>query len=280
MTYRGLCLRDMSSLRLSPVHSALLSDQVIDTLRDLIASGDLRSGERLVETHIASQLQVSRGPVRDAFRQLRAEGLLRDMPRRGTYVASLSAHDACGLLDLRAGLEARAARLVVALGEPEAVGRLRSALDAIEAGCRARNIRAISSADFAFHDFVCELSRNPWLHSVFVRHATELRVLLRTDQEELYQSLAGTVGRCDDLVAQHHGLVDRIESGDADLAEAAFRIHVEETRDHMVSRLRSAEEPIDQPTIDAATPRTGSTSRPSAPAGPGVDDVRGSTWRR
>ena len=98
---------------MKPIQAARpLAEDAADRIRDEILSGRLTRGERLVEARIAGELHVSRGPVREAFKLLRAEGLLQEEPRRGTYVVSLSPKDVRELYDLRAAVEARAAKLV------------------------------------------------------------------------------------------------------------------------------------------------------------------------
>lgn len=217
-------------MSLSPLRVRTLADHTSDALRALIASGDLRGGQRLIETEIAAQLAVSRGPVRDAFKQLREEGLLVDYPRRGTYVVSLTADDARDLLDLRAGLESRAARLFIERGDPQALADVDAASIALAAAAETGEAGLISDADYAFHEAVCRGSGARRLLAVFVRHATELRVLLQSDTERLYE-----IGV--DLAGQHNDLRDRLRAGDKSAAEAAFRSHVEETRDRLVSIL-------------------------------------------
>src|SRR3954449_6721484 len=65
-------------------------EQVADALRDAIVTGSLEPGERLVDAQIAEQLQTSRGPVRDALRQLEHEGLVVSYPYRGAVVLGVS----------------------------------------------------------------------------------------------------------------------------------------------------------------------------------------------
>jgi DNA-binding GntR family transcriptional regulator len=149
----------------------------------------------------------SRGPVRDAFRQLREEGLLRDVPRRGTYVVSLTADDVRDLLDLRAGLEARAARLVIERGPGETLADLEAAALALAREARTEDASAISAADFQFHETLCRLSASVRLQTVFVRYATELRILLRSDQERLYETGIASPASTRIVAHEIHGLL-------------------------------------------------------------------------
>jgi len=67
-----------------------LRDIVFEKLRDMIVSGDLKPGERLMEIKLADMLGVSRTPIREAIRKLELEGLVIMLPRKGAYVAGIS----------------------------------------------------------------------------------------------------------------------------------------------------------------------------------------------
>ena len=84
-----------------------LAEDAADRIREQILSGGFSQGEHLVEAKIAEQLAISRGPVREAFKLLRSEGLLNEEPRRGTFVVSLSTDDVRDIYGLRAALEGR-----------------------------------------------------------------------------------------------------------------------------------------------------------------------------
>ena len=70
-----------------------LRETVCEVLRDAIRRGVLEPGERLMEVQLAEELGISRTPVREAIRKLEQEGYVIMLPRRGTYVSSVSVHD-------------------------------------------------------------------------------------------------------------------------------------------------------------------------------------------
>lgn len=85
-------------------------EYVVDTLRQGILSGRLVPGQRLVEADLTRQLRVSRGPVRESFRRLSAEGLVESIPNQTTMVRRYSKVEMLELFEIRAELEALAAR--------------------------------------------------------------------------------------------------------------------------------------------------------------------------
>jgi DNA-binding GntR family transcriptional regulator len=197
-----------------------LAEDAADRIREQILAGGFGPGEHLVEAKIAEQLAISRGPVREAFKLLRAEGLLEEEPRRGTFVVTLSAADVREIYGLRAALEGRAARMLARTGGSEAVATLRSLADEIDRAVASGDAAAVSRADLAFHHGVCELCGNARILEVFDRYVPTLRALLRLD-ELVLRSL-------DDVSSQHRPLVEAIEAGDEDVAARLFAGHAED----------------------------------------------------
>ena len=151
-----------------------LAEDAADRIREQILAGGFAQGEHLVEARIAEQLNVSRGPVREAFKLLRSEGLLQEEPRRGTFVVSLSADDVREIYGLRAAIEGRAARLLASQQDPAALAELRALLSSIEAAAASGDVTAVYRQDLAFHDALCRLSGNARLHEVFARYVPDV----------------------------------------------------------------------------------------------------------
>src|SRR5215203_437696 len=126
-----------------------LAEDAADRIREQILGGGFKQGEHLVEAKIAEQLNISRGPVREAFKLLRAEGLLNEEPRRGTFVVSLTADDVREIYGLRAALEGRAGRMVARAHDPAALVRLRALVDDIDRAVVSGDPVAASRADLA-----------------------------------------------------------------------------------------------------------------------------------
>ncbi len=101
-----------------------LAENAADRIREQVLIGGYRQGQHLVEAKIAEELQISRGPVREAFKMLRAEGLLNEEPRRGTFVVSITAQDVRDIYGLRAAIEGAAARQLCLAQDPERVAQL------------------------------------------------------------------------------------------------------------------------------------------------------------
>src|SRR5918998_4976666 len=135
---------DRRPARLERLEPRALSRRIVDQLKRVIIAGELRPGDRVLETDLAEQLGVSRGPVRQAFRQLEQEGLLVSYPHRGTFVASVPEDEIDEVYALRAHVEVYAARRVVARQPDEAARALQELVDAMQAAADAKDLAALA----------------------------------------------------------------------------------------------------------------------------------------
>ncbi|HET7478977.1 MAG TPA: GntR family transcriptional regulator [Rubrobacteraceae bacterium] len=225
----GIEVGDNGSL--GPLRRAeTLSDRATDLLRERILAGDFGLGERLVEAKIAKRLEISRGPVREALRQLRAEGLVREEPRRGSFVIDLTIEDVREIYDLRAAIEGRAARLIITSKDLAALDELREILHQLERAADEGDRTLFTKLDLAFHERLCLLSGNGRLHRVFVSYAAVLGLIFRLEVDKIYTSRSSL----EDLYGDHEKLFRAIESLDARRAEEACDEHLDRAREQLI----------------------------------------------
>ncbi len=105
-----------------------LRHRIRQRLEQLITSGSLAPGTRLVETELAERLGVSRGPIREALQHLEADGFVDLRPRQGTFVHTPTLKEIQDFYDLRRALEVESSRLAAARLTPEGAERLRAVL--------------------------------------------------------------------------------------------------------------------------------------------------------
>ncbi|HWF34097.1 MAG TPA: GntR family transcriptional regulator [Solirubrobacteraceae bacterium] len=218
------------SASLLPLPTASLTESIAGLLRERIVDGQFQPGEKLVEAEIARQLQISRGPVREALAQLRAEGLVIERPRRGSFVAELTLDDVREIYELRAALESRAARLLIERDDREALVELGVIVEAMKAATGTDDREAFAELDARFHAELCRLSGNQRLHRAFVQQAGLLNVFLRLEIKTQYRTLAG-------ILAEHVELFADLDSGDRLRAEAGCDRHMREALERVTSML-------------------------------------------
>jgi DNA-binding GntR family transcriptional regulator len=200
-------------------------------LRDRILSGHYEAGVRLRPEQIAAEIGVSRMPVREAVRQLDAEGLLTMLPNRGVVVSRLTPEEVIELFEIRAPLEGLAARLAVEHVTEEAL------LDCDHLLMRMR----LAEGDHLLwmerhdqlHDRICGLSRRDRLCQL----ARQLRM-----QIQPYLRLFTSVSRSPELSGfEHEVILDALRDRDADRAEAAMREHVMANAGEIADFVREAQ---------------------------------------
>lgn len=152
---------------LRPVPRSTLRAQVAERLRMAILAGDIAPGAPLVETALSQRFDVSRGPLREALRQLIEEGLVVTVAYTGTHVAPLSVEDVQEIYSLRTALETFAFEQVWERRDARFRAELSRRNEALLTTIDAGDDRASISAELEFHGLVYEASghrllRNAW----------------------------------------------------------------------------------------------------------------------
>lgn len=198
-----------------------LRDQAYEELRDRIIDLRLSPGQRLVERDLATELAISRIPLREALQMLEREGLVVIVPRQGAIVAPFTVTDVRDLFDVRESLEVLAARLAAERAEPADLASLRAQLTAARQATARGDQAAIAAANAGFHAVIVEVSGNPLLQSLLRPLESRVRWLFHLTKERD----PGT--QCD----EHEALYAAIAANDPDeAAEIAYR-HVASGRE-------------------------------------------------
>ena len=144
------------------------SDKAYETIRALILSGELAAGEQLGEEALAARCGVSRTPIRDALRRLEAELLVHRSESQRSFVADWSLDDVLEAFELRALLEARAARRAAERMTDEVIRDLTAANRALGAAIRATppDVQSFLDANRDFHTKIIEVAQSPRLASL------------------------------------------------------------------------------------------------------------------
>ena len=159
-----------------------LRQRAYDEIRQQIIDLRLAPGSRLVERDLATELEVSRIPLREAFQRLQQDGLVVIVPRQGAIVAPFTVDDVRDLFDVRESLEVLAARLAAERADAVGLGKLSVQLDAARAATEGQDRPGIAAANAGFHRIIVELSANPLLESVLRPLESRTRVVVSPDQ--------------------------------------------------------------------------------------------------
>lgn len=172
-----------------------------------------------MEIQLAEELGVSRTPVREAIRKLELEGYVIMMPRRGTYVASMSIRDINEIFEIRTALDSLSNGLAAERITEEELERLQRLLVTIGGYIEENDIENIVETDIKFHDLLYQAGRNSRLVSVI----SNLR-----DQLTRFRTLSMSYpGRLEATLGEHRAIVEAIAKGDVKAARKAAEKHME-----------------------------------------------------
>lgn len=195
-----------------------MGSRVYDLLRGSIIQLKMLPGHPISETEVARKLNVSRQPVREAFIKLADAGLVEVRPQRGTYVLLISRREVESARFIREAIEVAFVRETASKKDTVTVSLLR---------------RSIAQQELARGDAVKFLHRDEEFHQLIARgagydSAWKLLETLKAQMDRVRYLSFSEATPTDTLIFQHCAIVNAIESGDPDRAEAAMRLHLGE----------------------------------------------------
>jgi DNA-binding GntR family transcriptional regulator len=208
-------------LRLASLNAGkrLLDRQAAEVIRDHILSGALPPGSRLLEIHLAEQLEVSRGTVRAALAQLAHQGLARRVAFTKWEVPGSSVADAWEVYTLRAVLEGLSARLAAERAASDERRKLKATGREFARAVREKRLRDVTDIDFRIHEEITAMAGHR-------RLAEQHHQLLQ--QVRFHMVNAGFLPKdYSELIDEHERLIEAVAAGDATLAETLARTHNE-----------------------------------------------------
>lgn len=202
------------------LHNVPVNQQIYRLLRREIVDCTIAPGTLLSEKEISLRFSVSRQPVREAFIKLAEAGLVQILPQRGTFVMKISAKQVADARFIRQALECAVVRRAAAMVTDEQIRQLEHNLERQKLAAASQQTREFLALDDQFHQLLtriadCELA---W-ETIESIKATMDRVRFLSLSE---------VSPPESLLAQHQQIADALKARDADRAEAAIRLHLQE----------------------------------------------------
>jgi DNA-binding GntR family transcriptional regulator len=210
-----------------------MAGEVTRALREAIVGGVYRPGDHLTEAEIASRLQVSHGPVREAFRELEAEDVVVIAPHRGAFVKVFTADDVREIYSFRSVLETAMVNLAVGHLTEEDLASLEALLDEMRSLAATRDVEGLIELDLEFHRRLCELSGHGRMYAAWVRLASPIRLLmaLATPRHLLMH----------DAAESHAPIIRALHAGDAAAATAHMEAGVREAGEKVAAAIARSE---------------------------------------
>lgn len=202
-----------------PQFRQTMTGAAVTELRRRILSGAVAAGEALRQDALAREFGISRIPIREAFRQLAAEGLVTLHPHRGAVVTSLSSEDIAELFDLRAMLEPDLMRRAVPMLQDSDFARAEATLAAYETAIRNHDIDAYGELNTEYHLSLYQAARRPQTFEL-------VRVLLANTDRYTRVQLARSDEATSRAIREHAALLEFCRQRDADAAARLTLEHV------------------------------------------------------
>jgi DNA-binding GntR family transcriptional regulator len=226
----------------SPQEDALIEDQLIhrpqlweavtDRLRAAILTGEIPAGTKLIEAALADRYGTSRGPIREAVRELARQGLIVELPRRGSVVATLTSHDLAEVYEVREALESGASKAAIRRATDAELRALEHVLEPMERAWEHGDWSLESvELDFAFHRALLALARNERMATTYEHMLTQNMHLLRTAAEANPTLRSGIPPRV------HRDIIEALRARDEGRAGAAIDAHYRLAEERLFAQL-------------------------------------------
>ncbi len=206
----------LSNLQILQTRS--VSDLVHEEILRLIKTGELAAGDKLNELSFAQHFKVSRAPIREAFRGLEADGLVRLEKNRGVFVREIGETEARELYELRAALDDATGRLLAPRISSAQIKELRAQLDRLDGAAARGDMTLYFSLNIDFHDRIVEMTCNATLLEFYRRVIDRMHLLRRRYFSVTHESHASQ--------GEHRAIVDALATGDAERTASTMRAHV------------------------------------------------------
>jgi len=209
--------------------SATYQQQAYQYIKEQIFSVGLKPGEYITDSQIASNLNISRTPVREAFHRLENEGLLTYEARKGWKVYVLSLKDIHEIFDLKLVIEGMTARKAAECQNEELCAELKRIIQKMEYSGKTEDLVTWTEADNRLHDIIFEMADN--------QRALNIIHNLNDQWHRLRVGFVARTGRKEQSIIEHQLFVESILRGDGEAAEQYMVVHLARVRDELVNLL-------------------------------------------
>lgn len=200
------------------IQKKTLHEEIANNLREMIMSGELREGDKIKENEFCELMDISKTPLREALRVLSAEGLIRLIPNRGSYVTTPTFKEIKEMFDVMRVLEGVCARTAAEKMSNIDYEKLKKIHLQLEENFRLKDQKRYIRINNKYHSFVQELAGNKTLNQIV--NGLRQKILLYR-----YKSL-NLSGRFEQSIQEHRDLLEAFRKRDAEKAELLMKSHM------------------------------------------------------
>jgi DNA-binding GntR family transcriptional regulator len=201
-----------------------LSTDLFSSLRKDILQGKLRQGEKLTEQQICDEYNVSRTPVREAFRQLELEGFIETIPNRGAFVVGFSLQDIHDMYELRKSYEVLAVKWAIERITKEEYEKLEEAFEFMEFYTQKNDVEKMLNINMNFHELIYKASHNRMLYHILSSYQLYIKQSRTTSRSDV------SSGYLDEILAEHRAIFEAFKYKDTDAGIEAVSKHLDNAK--------------------------------------------------
>ncbi len=199
-----------------------LSTNLYNEIQKDILSGVIKPGTKLTEHVLCKKYNVSRTPVREAFRQLESDGLIENIPNRGAFAVGLSQRDISDLFDLRCLFEIKAVEWAIQRMDDEDIDSLKETMEFMEFYTLKGDSEKALQFNAEFHGIIYAGTKDKILHKTLVTYQTYLK------HSAPARSYAGDYLKT--ILAEHRALFNAFETRNVAAGKRAMEVHMSQSK--------------------------------------------------
>lgn len=205
-----------------------LSSTLFVQIQKDILSGKIAANSKLTEQAICKKYNVSRTPVREAFRQLESDGLIENIPNRGAYVIGLTKRDISDLFDLRRTFEVKAIEWAIERMDDDEVDTLRENIEFMEFYTIKGDVEKVLQFNSAFHNIIYKGTKNRMLYQTLSSYQTYLKhsAPSKTFSDDYLKT----------ILSEHKAIFDAFETKNIPAGKDAMDYHMQQSKLRRMSR--------------------------------------------
>jgi len=201
-----------------------LSTDLFMSLRKDILQGKLHQGEKLTEQQICDEYNVSRTPVREAFRQLELEGFIETIPNRGAFVTGFSPQDIEDMYELRKSYEILAVKWAIERITEEEFEKLEEAFEFMEFYTQKKDAEKMLNINMNFHELIYRASHNRMLFHILSSYQLYIKQSRSADRSDVSSRFL------DEILAEHREVFEAFKNKDVEAGIAAVSKHLDNAK--------------------------------------------------
>lgn len=208
-----------------------ISEQVYEKLKIDILNNKLKPGEKLVETDIAEEFDVSRTPIREALKQLEQDGLVTYFPRRGSMVSEISIEDALDLYEVREYLEGLSVKLVCMNVSRTEIKKFEEIVLEMEEKIEKKDYEELYKLHSDWTETIIKLTNNKYLK--------EQMIVLFENLDRLRSISLYNIDHTTAAYIETKDILQAIIDGDELESERLARLHVRNARERFIANIKA-----------------------------------------